>query len=90
MEKSSITPDKTYQEELIKNKQLLTSFCKLANIQIPLFIRKENRAMHIAAQFKDTTLDFRCTSMKTMYSDCIEFIESMNEEYATNQYYLNK
>lgn len=90
MEKSSITPNETYQEGLIKNKQLLASFYKLANIKIPMYIRKQNRAMHISAQFKDTTLDFSSTSMKTMYSDCVGFIEEMNAQYIKSKYYLTK
>ena len=89
MEKSQQKNVKTYQESLNEIYKLLHSFIKIANIQIPLHIHRRNKSMHIMAQFTDTTLEFNATSLKTMYSDCILFIEEMNSDYAKNKSYLN-
>lgn len=82
-EQSQLHNDKISLDSITKD---IKSYLHMRNISVPLFIYNNNTNISIIFRFDNTEIDFTTTNLITSYTDSINYIEEMNDDYTTSPF----
>lgn len=64
----------------------LKIYLKMRNIKVPTNLTPYKHGIKILFGFNNTTLEFTVTNKSRAYSDAVQYIEEMNDEFNTHPY----